>query len=148
MFCLQEVWLTETQRKIYREVKDRYPYIVSPIELTEELSYRNDTTPACDADSVDLVSDCAGAHCNSSGDRTPCVLQKCQPSLRLLTEPCLACLFIGLRGSHCSSDPARLYKEMFGLMLLSKRKLTNITVKKFLPGLISLRAYIIAKVCM
>ena len=138
--------MTETQRKVYQEVKEHYPYIVSPIDLTE--SYRNNTTSACDSDSVELLSSCTKTHCNSGHDERACVLQNCHPVLRQLTEPCLACLLIGLRNSHCSSDPARLYMKTFGLMLLSKKKLTNIKVEKFLSVVTSLRAYIMAKVRM
>ena len=147
VFCLQEVWLTETQRKVYQGVKDHYPYIVTSIDLTQDPN--EDKSPACDGASIQLVGTCIATFCNDTDSQSACFIQHCQSILRQLSQPCLTCLTIGRRGLQCSADPAGLYKSSFGLMLLSKKKFTNVKVKSYLPDYASnLRGHIQANVCL
>ena len=147
MFCLQEVWLTETQRKIYQGVKDRYRYIVSPVDLTQDPS--SDTTPACSVAGFQAATTCSVIQCtNATGlALLSCLLLNCQPALRELSSPCIYCLFFTTRGQQCLTDSASLYGSTYGLMLLSKRRLSDIKVEPFeSEGTGQIRAYIQARV--
>ena len=148
MFCLQEVWLTETQRKIYQGVKDRYRYIVSPVDLTQDPS--SDTTaPACSVAGFQAFATCSVIQCtNATGvGLLSCLLLNCQPALRELSSPCLYCLLFTTRGQQCLTDSASLYGSTYGLMLLSKRRLSDIKVEPFeSEGTGQIRAYIQARV--
>ena len=146
MFCLQEVWLTETQRKIYQGVKHRYRYIVSPVDLTQDPS--SDTTPACSVAGFQAFATCSVIQCTNATTALElrfCLLLNCQPAFRELSRPCLYCLFFTTRGQQCLNDSASLYEETYGLMLLSRKRLSNIKVEPFLP-VSSFRAYIQARV--
>ena len=145
MFCLQEVWLTETQRKIYQGVKDRYQYIVSPVDLTQDPS--SDTTPACSVAGFQAFATCSVTQCTEATNPLSCLHQNCQPALRELSSPCLYCLLFTTRGQQCLTDSASLYGSTYGLMLLSKRRLGNIKVEPFeSEGTGHIKAYIQARV--
>ena len=147
MFCLQEVWLTETQRKVYQGVKDRYPYVVSNIDLMQDSS--NDTTPACSISEFQLLAACSVTHsCTNPTNLVTCLFQNCQSVLRQLTQPCLYCLLIGVRGQQCLTDSVGLHGETFGLMFLSKKRLTDVKVKPFQEETTRLRAFIQATVSL
>ena len=45
IFCLQEAWTADVQRKIRRDLKPFYPYALSAIDLDTEPS--DTTTPSC-----------------------------------------------------------------------------------------------------
>ena len=145
MFCLQEVWLTETQRTLYQGVKDRYRYIISAIDLTQDPS--SDTTPACSVSGFQAFALCSAVQCTNATNPITCVLQNCQPALRGLSSACLACLSLAGREQLCLTDSASLYGETFGLMLLSKKRLSNVKVEPFQSeGTGRIRAYIQARV--
>ena len=61
ILCLQEVFPANLQRRIYRALKNKYPYILSALDLTveEESSER-----ACSVAQVSQVDVCARQHCS------------------------------------------------------------------------------------
>lgn len=62
IFCLQEVWTTDIQRKIRRSLKPYYPYALSAIDLEKERV--DTTTPACGvASGVDSYFGCRHQRC-------------------------------------------------------------------------------------
>lgn len=48
-FCLQEVFFADIQRQVYRELKDRYPHVLTATDLTA-----SDTDPARACAPLDL----------------------------------------------------------------------------------------------
>ena len=132
------------QRKVYQEVKDRYPYIVSNIDLTQDPS--SDPTRACSIAGFQLFGTCRVVHCTNVTNEFVCLHQNCQPALRQLSPACLGCLFFGGRGQQCLADSASLYGDTFGLLLLSKKRLTDVKVVPLLQVATRLRGYIQAGV--
>ena len=61
IFCLQEAWTADVQRKIRRDLKPFYPYAQSVIDLDTEPS--DTTTPSCQQGSVDATFDCRALNC-------------------------------------------------------------------------------------
>lgn len=152
MFCLQEVWLSESQLKIRDGVHSVYPYIVTAAELSQGISDA-DTFPACDFYSLELFEECSAIHCPSVGFNIYCMTENCLPTLRQLPRYCLACLLFGPpHGQSCLTTPAAQYwPTSSGLMLLSKRKLADVQVESFLPDPLAqhhgaIRGYIQAQV--
>ena len=64
VFCLQEVFLVESQQGIYNGVKDLFPNIVSNIDLTVDINA--DTTLACDTGNLQALRICAATYCSST----------------------------------------------------------------------------------
>lgn len=152
MFCLQEVWLTESQRRIRDGVQSSYPHVVTAVDLNRDNSTA-DPFPACESSSMEIFKTCAAAHCPGSGFLLYCMAEKCFLALHQLSQHCLACLMFGPpSGQSCLTVPAAQYRSTAsGLMLLSKRKLTNVQVQSFLPDPIpqqhgAIRGYIQAEV--
>ena len=61
IFCLQEIWTADVQRKICRDLKPFYPYALSAIDLDTDPS--DTTTPSCPQGSVDAAFDCRALNC-------------------------------------------------------------------------------------
>ena len=60
IFCLQEIWEANVQRRIRKELKDVYPYALSAIDLDAEPSSDG---PVCGRSVVDSVLACQKQHC-------------------------------------------------------------------------------------
>ena len=131
---------------MYLEVKDRYPYIVSNVDLTQDPS--SDPTPACTISEFQLLITCSVVHCTNPTNLVACLFQNCQPALRQLSQPCLYCLLIGERGQQCLTDSVGLYGETFGLMIMSRKRLTDVKVEPFQEETTRLRAFIQATVSL
>ena len=154
MFCLQEIWLLESQLKIRDGVHSIYPHVVMAVELAHGTS-GDDGVPACDSNSMDMYENCSAIHCPSSGFNLYCMVENCPSTLRQLPRYCLACLILGPpRRQSCLTTLAKQYwPSSSGLMLLSKRKLTDVQVQSFLPDPLAqnhgaFRGYIQAQVMM
>ena len=62
IFCLQEVWGSDVQRKIHTDLKPFYPHALSAIDLDTEPT--DTTTPACGDDSdYEAVIICRAQRC-------------------------------------------------------------------------------------
>ena len=153
MFCLQEIWLLESQLRIRDGVRSIYPHVVTAMELVQGEGGDDNHLPACDSYSMDVYEDCSAVHCQSSGFNLYCMVENCLPTLRRLPRYCLACLLFGpLHGQTCLTTPAAQYRPTSsGLMLLSKRKLTRTRVQSFLSDPLAqqhgaIRGYIHAQV--
>ena len=62
IFCLQEIWQANVQRRIRNELKDVYPYALSAIDLDAEPSSDG---PVCDRSEVESLLACQEQHCPS-----------------------------------------------------------------------------------
>ena len=60
IFCLQEVWEANTQRRIRKELKDVYPYALSAIDLDAEPSSDG---PVCGRSELESVLTCQEQRC-------------------------------------------------------------------------------------
>ena len=103
---------------------------------------------ACSVASFQAFATCSVIQCtNATGaGLLSCLLQNCQPALRELSNPCFYCILFTTRGQQCLNDSASLYEETFGLMLLSKKRLSNIKVEPFEAASTGIRGYIQARV--
>ena len=61
IFCLQEAWTADVQRKIRRDLKPFYPYALSGIDLDTDPS--DTTTPSCPLNDLDGYFDCRAQRC-------------------------------------------------------------------------------------
>ena len=61
IFCLQEAWTADVQRKIRRDLKPFYPYALSAIDLDTEPS--DTTTPSCQQGSLATYFNCRALNC-------------------------------------------------------------------------------------
>lgn len=61
IFCLQEVWYADVQRKIYNGVREYYPYVLSAVNLTDNTV---SSEPAC---TVDMLFPGLGCQMNACG---------------------------------------------------------------------------------
>ena len=71
IFCLQEVWEANLQRRIYSELSEIYPYVVSAIDIE---SVSNSTATACKNNESDAYFNCREDQCAelSGGSLTVC----------------------------------------------------------------------------
>lgn len=60
IICLQEVLFADIQRQIYRGLKDKYPYILSALDLSAE---GESPERACALEEVQQVLGCSQAQC-------------------------------------------------------------------------------------
>ena len=60
IFCLQEIFEANMQRRIRKELKDFYPYALSAIDLDAEPSSDG---PVCDRSEVESVLACQEQRC-------------------------------------------------------------------------------------
>ena len=60
IFCLQEIWEANVQRRIRKELKDVYPYALSAIDLDGDPSSDG---PVCDRSEVESVLACREQRC-------------------------------------------------------------------------------------
>lgn len=65
IFCLQEVWYADTQKKIYNDVKDYYPYVLSAVDLTDNTV---SSEPACTVDVLIPALECQRNACSAFAD--------------------------------------------------------------------------------
>lgn len=125
VICLQEVWRTDYQRRIYSALRHHYPYYVSLINLT---AVEDPNSPrACSLADVQSYGGCLIANCNSSTPAT-CVIDRCLDILAPLSTECKLCLLINIGTSNgsiekCVTEPVTNYERTFGLMLLSKKEI-------------------------
>ncbi len=143
VICLQEVWRTDIQRLIAQSVKPTYPYSISLIDLdkpstsmftcsrAEVLSYHN-----CTRKCKDVV----------------CLIRDCSKILRAVPYECMLCMLLNVLPGNpeqmldCITDPATSYERSFGLMVLSRKKPSNVEVEGFLGNVSEARGYIKASV--
>ena len=133
VLCLQEVELPLHQQEVYKAVRSKFPYIVSAIDLEQNVSVN--VTPACDAADLQTALSCSETECNNvTGlDFTHCFLQQCYSILNSLPNECLFCVFIGGHTFECMEDPSSLYQQTYGIMLLSKFELSDTRLWSFTP---------------
>ena len=62
IFCLQEVWYADIQKKIYSGVKDYYPYVLSAVDLTDNTV---SSEPACTLEVLSSVQECQRNACSA-----------------------------------------------------------------------------------
>ena len=60
IFCLQEVWRGNVQRRLRKELKAYYPYALSAIDLDTQ---PDNSGPACTSDEVNIVFTCQEQNC-------------------------------------------------------------------------------------
>ena len=153
MICLQEIWKSNTQRRIYQEVRDLYPYHVSTIDLTTE----NVTPePVCSALDVQQYGACLFANCSAPNTPQTCIITECLHIINRLSDECIICLTtnIGTPGippgqdiAVCAVQSRDDYARTFGLMLLSRKQLKKTSTEGYLGELSLARGYYKASVC-
>ena len=60
IFCLQEVWRGNVQRRLRKELKAYYPYALSAIDLDTQ---PDNSGPACTSDEVNIAFTCQEQNC-------------------------------------------------------------------------------------
>ena len=60
IFCLQEVWRGNVQRRLRKELKAYYPYALSAIDLDTQ---PDNSGPACTSDEVNIAFTCQQENC-------------------------------------------------------------------------------------
>ena len=148
-------------REIVEEVRSDYSYYASfeNLELTDAGTQR-----ACTAQEAGTVGACVTQFCSNltSGEALPllnCSLQNC---LRFsqISQSCQSCLILDNLAAtqdgvnifvHCSTiAPASDFSAPYGLLLLSRHRLSSITASDFVdPPFVTYlpRGYISAEVC-
>ena len=148
VICLQEIWKTDSQRNIYNGVRHLYPYSVSLIDLNTGQS--TDPAPACSETEFNRIISCVQAYCTAPDDIT-CPVRACVHVLIPLSFECKYCIIfhLGTTGniSRCSYDPAVNYEKTYGLMLLSKKEITENKTDGYLGNVSQARGFLQASVC-
>lgn len=142
------MWKTNLQREIFAAVKDLYPYSVSLIDLTaeEDLS----TPPVCTPRDVSNYVSCVITNCLTS-PRT-CIIDQCLHILGPLSTECALCMLInidtGTGITRCTTEPETNYERSFGLMLLSRRKISSSRAEGYLGNVSQIRGFYQASVSL
>ena len=162
ILCLQEVFRRSDAKEIVEAVRNDYPFYASFEDLEEGAGIQR----ACTPQEAGTAGACLLQFCaNLTSPQTPdeqlqlfnCTLQNC---LRFsqLSQSCQSCLIFEAQDlpdgvdvfTHCATNvPANDYTAPYGLLLLSRHNLSNITALSFLdpPFLTYLpRGYIAAEV--
>lgn len=141
--CLQEVWRTDLQRQIFSDLRDMYPHHVSHIDLT---SNNVAMTPVCSLQDVSNFGDCFSSNCATSTEVT-CPITECLDVLLPFSRECRLCLFVNLDITTCTIEPFSNYETTFGLMLFSKKPMSNGQSRGYLGELSDSRGFYQATVC-
>ncbi len=130
VLCLQEVWTPEDVLAIRDGVADIFPNI-HQVQL-EDTSVGE---AACAATESDPLVACVDTHCAAiaASEIAGCVLEHCRPEFDALGDNCTTCVVANIGKevdeivSLCKTGSARFaYKGANGLMLLSRRPLSNL----------------------
>ena len=163
ILCLQEVFRRSDAKEIVEAVRNDYPFYASFEDLEEGAGMQR----ACTPQEAGTAAACLLQFCaNLTSAQTVselvqlfnCSLQNC---LRFsqLSQSCQSCLIFETQDlpdgvdlfTHCATNvPANDYTAPYGLLLLSRHNLSNITASGFLdPPFVTYlpRGYIAAEVC-
>ncbi len=143
ILCLQEVFRRSIAVDIVREVGNIYPYHASFENLRDDPSSR----PACSVDEIQVYNACLIQCAPPPGNAVNnCSLVKCHGVKAQLTQSCFSCLVLescyNFEESSeadvlavCSSKvPANDYTAAYGLLLLSKYPLSNVTAEDYVDS--------------
>ena len=162
ILCLQEVFRRSDAKEIIEAVRSDYPFYTSFENLEESAGIQR----ACTPQEAGTASACLLRFCaNLTSAQTPneqlqllnCSTQNC---LRFsqLSQSCQSCLVLEAQDlpdgvdvfTHCATNvPANDYTAPYGLLLLSRHRLLNITASDFLnPPFVTYipRGYLAAEV--
>ncbi len=160
ILCLQEVFMKSLAADIAREVRDNYPYHAS----FQDLSNGPSSHPACSKDEIQEYRTCLQRCPTPPGVAvTNCTIANCSDVTAWLTQSCYSCLLFESRFTSgdvsppdilevCSSSvPEDDYSAPYGILMLSKYQLSDITPEKFFDShhkstALLPRGYIAAKV--
>ncbi len=152
MICLQEVWRTDLQRLIAQELRDIYPHAISLIDLETD----RPSTPAfreftCRGQVYSDYIKCVVKNCTDIRDPA-CPVRDCIGYLEALPYECRLCVVLNLDPRNpelildCATDPPTNYERSFGLMVLSRRKVSEVKVEGYRGNISEGRGFIKAKV--
>ena len=162
ILCLQEVFRRSDAKEIFEAVRNDYPFYASFEDLEEGAGIQR----ACTPQEAGTAGACLLQFCaNLTSPQTVselvqlfnCTLQNC---LRFsqLSQSCQSCLIFEAQDlpdgvdvfTHCATNvPANDYTAPYGLLLLSRHNLSNITASDFLdPPFVTYlpRGYVAAEV--
>ncbi|XP_069111945.1 uncharacterized protein [Argopecten irradians] len=148
--CLQEIWRSGDVQHIIESLRDIYPYSLSPLhDQMGNFQYRT-FWPPCFSWAAMSFATCALTYCRNEPTEEDVV--RCVVSCGFVdvSRECISCVVIGgtfaaLRG--CVYGFGYNYNPQ-GLLLLSKRPLTDGSVTDYFPGTktIAQRSYVKAEV--
>ena len=140
------MWLTNIQRTLYQGVKGLYPHSTSLVNLTG--SSFTPQQAACTDQELGPLLACFMQMCTDDIS-VSCLVQRCPSLLQAVSYECRVCVLLNDDAPACAtnSQPASNYERSYGLMLLSRKRLTNIKMDGFL-NISEARGYIKATVSM
>ena len=117
---------------IYNAVSKAYPYAVSAIDLMQT---NTSSEPACSPELVEEIDQCIVDFCSSNPTISPsvCGFNGCGSLLVPQSVECKRCISLNGLNSMCATEPAANYETTYGILLLSKRPLSNTFVEGYFP---------------
>jgi len=176
VMCLQEVWLESSMASLLSLLRDKYPYHFSYLHFDQQnirkpgsamgwveyIKFRLAVFSSCSAtDAFKLTRSflpCVYRAGCMDGDSSlfKCAVDNCAAQIKSMNADCISCLGLmqggGARGMYygCMPNPSNRLNKMNapGLMMLSKKPMTDLYYRDFWPGkdMIVKRGYIAANV--
>lgn len=141
------MWRTDLQRRLYEDLSDLYPYSHSLINLTSPQTPTD--TPACTPADMENLAACLNITCSDDISPIECHVKNCIEVKLKFTYECRYCIILNLtpfNPTNCLHHSANYYERSFGLMMLSKKRTSNVTVEGYLGKTSDMRGYIKASV--